>query len=157
MNSWMLHLPNAHTRWAKEVNPSFYSYNVTNTKWYYYHLLCQNAATKHAHNTNILTHSWTRIFTTRMWTDAQRDCHPAGYVALSAQCRKVWLTPTTWVPCSNAANIAECRTWMQREFCTLQNSIRGQTPENVYIVYQPTRRPSIVQSLVDLCWATSVQ
>ena len=32
-----------------------------------------------------------------MWANAQRDGRPA------VQCRKVWLTPTTRVPCSNAA------------------------------------------------------
>jgi len=38
-----------------------------------------------------------------MWANAQRDGRPAEYVAASAQRRKVWLTPTTAVPCSNAA------------------------------------------------------
>jgi len=40
----------------------------------------------------------------------------------------VCLMPTTWVPCSNAANIGECKTWTQSEFCTWQNSITGQEP-----------------------------
>jgi len=31
--------------------------------------------------------------------------------------RKVWLTPAAAVPCSNAANIGERKTWMQSEFC----------------------------------------
>jgi len=43
--------------------------------------------------------------------------------------RKVWLTPTARVPCSNAANIGECNIWMQSEFCTWQNSVRGQQPQ----------------------------
>ena len=39
-----------------------------------------------------------------MWATAQRDGCPAEYiVAPSVQRRKVWLTPTTRVPCSNAA------------------------------------------------------
>jgi len=47
--------------------------------------------------------------------------------------RKVWLASTARVPCSNAANIAQCKTWRkQSEFCTWQNSA-----ENVYIDYQP--------------------
>jgi len=33
-----------------------------------------------------------------MWADAQRDDRPV-------QRRKVWLTPTTIVPCSNAAKM----------------------------------------------------
>jgi len=33
-----------------------------------------------------------------MWANAQRDGRPA-----EQRC-KVWLTPTTWLPCSNAAN-----------------------------------------------------
>jgi len=35
---------------------------------------------------------------TRMWANAKRDGRPA-----SVQRRKVWLTPNTGVPCSNAA------------------------------------------------------
>ena len=35
---------------------------------------------------------------TRMWVNAQRE-------APSGQRRKVWLTPNTGVPCSNAANM----------------------------------------------------
>ena len=41
-----------------------------------------------------------------MWANAQRDGRPAEYrwrPLLSVQRRKVWLTPTTSVPCSNAA------------------------------------------------------
>jgi len=38
---------------------------------------------------------------------------------------KVWLTPTAWVPCSNAASIGEHKTWMQSEFCTWQNSVQS--------------------------------
>jgi len=37
--------------------------------------------------------------------------------------RKVWLTPTAGVPCSNAANIGERKTWTQSEVCTWQNSL----------------------------------
>ena len=52
-------------------------------------------------------------------------------------CRKAWLTPAAGVPCSNAANIGERKTWTQSEFCTWQNSVRGQ--ESLYIVCQPRR------------------
>jgi len=38
-----------------------------------------------------------------MWANAQCDGRPAEYMAPSVQRRKVWLTPTTGVPCSNAA------------------------------------------------------
>jgi len=34
-------------------------------------------------------------------------------------CCNVWLTPTAPVPCSNAANIGECKTWTQSEFCPI--------------------------------------
>ena len=40
--------------------------------------------------------------------------------------RKVWLTPTARVPCSNADNIGERRTWTHSEFSTWKNSVRGQ-------------------------------
>jgi len=64
---------------------------------------------------------------------------------------KVWLTPTARVPCSNAANIRAQKTRTQSQFCTWQNSLRGQEPpKDVYIVYHPRRRPNVVQSLVDL-------
>ena len=66
--------------------------------------------------------------------------------------RKVWLMPAAGVPCSNAANIEECKTLTQSQFFTGQNSVRGQEPPKMYIglVYQPRRRPNIVQSLVGL-------
>ena len=38
-----------------------------------------------------------------MWANAQRDGRPAEYTWHTVQRRKVWLTPTTTVPCSNAA------------------------------------------------------
>jgi len=47
--------------------------------------------------------------------------------------RKVWLTPTAGVLCSNAANIGERKTWTQSEFCTWQNAVRGQEPPKMYI------------------------
>ena len=37
--------------------------------------------------------------------------------------RKLWLTPAARVPCSNAANIGERRTWTQSEFYIFQNSV----------------------------------
>jgi len=52
---------------------------------------------------------------------------------MAAQRRKVWLTPTTRVPCSNAANIGERKTWTQSEFCTWQNYVRGQESPKMYI------------------------
>jgi len=48
--------------------------------------------------------------------------------------RKIWLTPSARVPCSNATNIGELKTWTkQSEFCNWQNYIRGQEPPKVYI------------------------
>ena len=38
-----------------------------------------------------------------MWANAQRDGHPAEYRWRSLFNAAVWLTPTTRVPCSNAA------------------------------------------------------
>jgi len=49
--------------------------------------------------------------------------------------RKVWLTPAAGVPCSNAANVGERKTWMHSEFYTGQNSIRGQVPPIMNIQY----------------------
>jgi len=36
--------------------------------------------------------------------------------------------PATGVPCSNAANIGERKTWTQSKFCSWRNSVRGQEP-----------------------------
>jgi len=74
---------------------------------------------------------------TRMWADAQRDGRPVEYIcgalcessAFLVQRHKLWLTPTARVPCSNTANIAECKTWKQSEFCSWQNSVRGKSPQ----------------------------
>jgi len=65
---------------------------------------------------------------------------------------KVWLTAAVRVPCNHTANIGERRTWRQSEFCNWQNSTRGQEPSEMflYIVYQPRRRLSTVQSLIGL-------
>ena len=48
--------------------------------------------------------------------------------------RKIWSTLAAGVPCSNAANIGECKTWMQSEFCTLYNSVREQEARKMYSV-----------------------
>jgi len=63
--------------------------------------------------------------------------------------RKVWLTPTARVRCSNAANIGERKTWTQSAFCTWQNSVRARAPKIQYSV-AGRKRPNIVKSLVDL-------
>ena len=64
--------------------------------------LTQNNATKHNHKINSFS-VLVKLTSTRMWASAQRDGRPA-------ECRwrplfnaAVWLTPTTRVPCSNAA------------------------------------------------------
>jgi len=58
------------------------------------------SATQGSHNKD------EKLKTTRMWANAQRDGRSGEYrwrVAPSVQRRKVWLTPNTGVPCSNAA------------------------------------------------------
>jgi len=47
--------------------------------------------------------------------------------------QKVWLTPAAGEPCSNAVNIGERKTWTQSEFCTGQNSLKGQEPPKMYM------------------------
>jgi len=37
------------------------------------------------------------------------------------------------MPCSNAPNIGESKTWTQCEFCTWQNSAKGQVPPKMHI------------------------
>jgi len=41
-----------------------------------------------------------------------------GALAPSSQRHKVCLTPAAGVPCGDAANIGERKTWTQGEFCT---------------------------------------
>jgi len=49
-----------------------------------------------------LSTPWLKL---EMWANAQRDGRPAKQVVPSVQRRKVWLTLTTWLPCSNAAKM----------------------------------------------------
>jgi len=57
--------------------------------------------------------------------------------------RKVWLTSTARVPFSNAGNIAERNTWTQSEFCTLQNSVRGQELPKICIYNLPASESDV--------------
>jgi len=71
-----------------------------------------------------------------MWADAKRDGRPAEYsessvIPFPVPRHKVWLAAAVRVPCSNAANIGERKTWTQSEFCSWQNSVRGKSPKNV--------------------------
>ena len=50
----------------------------------------------------------------------------SSVIPFLARRRKLWLTPTGPVPCSKADNIGERKSWTQSEFCTWQNSVRGQ-------------------------------
>ena len=84
----------------------------------------------------------------RIWANAQRDGRPTEYrwrpllkmtnskssvIPFLVPRRKVWLTLTARMLCSNAANIGERTTWTQSEFCTWQNSVRGRKPSIVCI------------------------
>jgi len=87
---------------------------------------------------------------TRMWADTQRHGRPAEYWwhrlrkfrnSFLVPRHKVWLTAAAGVPCSNTDNIGERKTWTQSEFCTWQNSVRGQEPPKfIYTVSQ--KRPT---------------
>jgi len=65
----------------------------------------------------------------RMWADANvmTSLPTIGGVLCS--------TPTTQVPSGNAANIGEPKTLTQSEFCTIQNSVRGQEPRKCRPIY----------------------
>ena len=92
-----------------------------------------------------------------MWADAWRDGPPCRIqMAPSAERRKVWLTPTARVPCSNAANMRKARLGPKVNFAHGKVPLRSKSRQHMCIVHQPKRRSNIVQSLVDLCWATSV-
>jgi len=57
-----------------------------------------------------------------MWADAQHDGRAAEYRWHSLQkfCNSIpcMADPAVRVPCSNAANIGDCKTWTQSEICT---------------------------------------
>jgi len=105
-----------------------------------------------------------------MWGYAQRDVslrnigwrpllkmtwNDSSIIPFLVPRRKVWLTPTARVPCSNAANIGERRTWTQSEFCTWQNSVRGQDPQKFnYTV--PTQETAKHRASCKV-WLTSVK
>jgi len=44
-------------------------------------------------------------------------------------CRNVWLMAAARVPCSNAANVGECKTSTQSELCSWQNSVMSKSPQ----------------------------
>jgi len=66
--------------------------------------------------------------TTRMWANAQRDGRPAEHRWRPVQRRKVWLTPTTWLPCSNAA-----KTWYPLKYDRVP-----QTRQSIWAVTGPS-------------------
>ena len=65
-----------------------------------------NPAAIDTSNSISYTHSYVLLLTnTRMWANAQRDGRPAEYRWRPLLNAVVWLTPTTGVPCSNAAKM----------------------------------------------------
>jgi len=78
-----------------------------------------------------------------MWADDQRDGRPAEYKwrplrklrnSISYNTPQSLADAAAGVPCSNDANIGERKTWTQSEFCTGQNSVRGQQPQKMHIL-----------------------
>jgi len=63
-------------------------------------------------------------------------CESPVILFLVQRC-KVWLMPAAGVPCSNAANIGERKTWTQSEFYTWQNSVREQELPKIYMHSEP--------------------
>ena len=61
---------------------------------------------------------------------------------------RLWLMPTASVPCSNADNTGECKTWTQSAFCTWQNSVKGKETPKYSVPAQ--EMANIMQSLADL-------
>jgi len=49
-----------------------------------------------------------------------------GLIPFLVPRRKIWLRPAAGVPCSNADNIRERKTWTQSEYCMWQIFVRGQ-------------------------------
>ena len=99
---------------------------------------------------------------TRMWADgpmpnvmaAQPNIGGAlcksSVIPFLVQCYKVWLTAAARVPCSNTANIGECKTCTLSEFC--KNSVREQEPQKC--IYKGKERKSIYIALFWPRWYT---
>jgi len=69
-----------------------------------------------------------------MWADAKRDGRPDEYRwrhlqkfrnCIPCTMPQTLADPAAGLPCSNAANIGERKTWTQSELCTWRNSVRG--------------------------------
>jgi len=79
---------------TSRLSPSFQIFWLSRRQWHTITRLHQRA-----HNyTQYVRHQ------TRMWANAQRDGRPAEYRWRPLFNAAVWLTPTTAVQCSNAAN-----------------------------------------------------
>ena len=72
-----------------------------------------------------------------MWANAQCDGRPAEYRwrplqkfrnSIPCTMPQTGWRPYAGVPCSNAANMGERKSWTQSEFCSWQNSVREQEP-----------------------------
>jgi len=90
-------------------------------------LLFESDSEEHGNNTKKQRNQKQTL--TRMWANAQRDGRPAEYRCrhLFNAARKVWLTPTTRVPCSNAAKMRKPLTYAGV----------SQTPETISAVSWP--------------------
>jgi len=65
----------------------------------------------------------------------------SSVIPLPVTRHKVWLTAAARVPCSNAANVGEPKTWTKVNIAQVwQNSVRGQEPPKVYIAVQETAK-----------------
>ena len=78
----------------------------------------------------------------------------SSVIPFLVSCQKVWLTAAARVPCSNAANIGERKTWTQSEFCTGKIPLGGKSPQKcIYSV--PAQE--MAKHPAKFCWAISVQ
>jgi len=102
-----------------------------------------------------------------MWVDAQRDGRLSEYRwrclrkfrnSILVPRRKVWLTPAAGVPCSNAANTGERKTWTSSEYCTGQNSVRGsRAPEKCIYTLCLKKRPTYFTTCYNFYTHSSIE
>jgi len=95
---------------------------------------CIATTLRESHSSVSMSRKWERLKKSRSWLNS-------GSEKMRFSCFPV-------LTCSNAANIGECKSWTQSEFCTWQNSVTGQEPQKMYIqcTSPAWRRPNIVQS-----------
>ena len=87
---------------------------------------------------------------TRIWADVQRDGSPGEYRwrpvrkfhnSILRTTLQSLADPAAGVPCSNAANIGECKTWTQSAILVLFIDCKAVATRRIPAIYKPRSNP----------------